>query len=55
MPAYLDIINNEMARIRKVLQDQKNAIMRSVDKIVAECLSSDKKLETYREILEVEF
>lgn len=49
---YLKIIDNEMAKIKKVFQRQKKKVFLSIEKIVEEAKSHKKKSKSYREYLE---
>jgi hypothetical protein len=55
LPAYLKLIDQEMLKIKRVLQQQKQGVMRSIDKIVAEFASLEKKPTNYRKQLEYNF
>jgi hypothetical protein len=52
---FLKIIEIEMTKIQNVLQKQKKVVVQSIDQIVAECLSLEKKPDTYRKFLEYPF
>lgn len=52
---YLKIINREMLAVKKILEQEKDSVLLSVDKIVEECRSLKVKPDTYREYLEFKF
>ncbi len=54
--AYLKLIENEMQEIKKVLNQNKQIVMRSVDKIVGECQNlENQSAKTLRKHLEYQF
>lgn len=55
LPFYLKLIDREMLKIKEVLQQQKQNVMCSIDKIITECRSIENKPKTYRKYLEYEF
>ena len=55
LPEFLKIIEIEMTKIKDVLKEEKKIVMQSTDQIVAECLSLEKKPNTYRRYLEYPF
>lgn len=55
LPSYLKIIDREMQTIEERLQQDKEKVLLSIDKIVKECKSLKKKPKTYREYLEYDF
>jgi len=55
LSSYLKIIDREMLAIKKMLEQQKDKVRLSIDKIVKECKSLKKKPETYRKHLEYDF
>lgn len=55
LPTYLKLVESEMQKTNQVLSKESKNIKRSLDKIVAECLSLDKKPKTYRQHLEFQF
>jgi hypothetical protein len=52
---FLNIIETEMTQIKNVLQKQKPVVKQSISRIIAECLSLEKKPSTYRKWLEYPF
>ncbi len=54
LSSYLKIIDQEMITIKKILQQQKQNVLLSMDKIVEECKGLKKKPKTYRKYLEIE-
>lgn len=55
LSSYLKTIDLEMGTIKQILQRQKPAVMKTIDKIIAECMGLEKKPKTYRKHLEYEF
>jgi hypothetical protein len=55
LPSYLKMIESEMTIIKNVLQEQKQVVIRSVDKIITECKSLEKTAKNYRGNLEYIF
>jgi hypothetical protein len=52
LPSYIKLIESEMAFIEEVLQQKKTGVLRSVDKIIGECQSLEKRPNTLRKQLE---
>jgi len=52
---FLKIIEIEMTKIKNVLKEQKKVVTQSREQIVSECLSLEKKPNTYRRYLEYPF
>ena len=52
LPSYLEIIDLEMERVKRVLQQQKDKVQLSIDKIVERCKALEKEPESYRKYLE---
>lgn len=55
LPRYLKIIELEMEKVKKILQQHKQQVQLSIDKIVEECKALKKKPKSYRRYLEFEF
>lgn len=55
LPDYVQLIDEEMSKIKGALQQQKPSVMRSIDKIVAEISSLETKPTNYRKHLEYKF
>ena len=53
--SYLKIIDREMQAIKHKLQQQKQDVMLSIDRLLIECKSLEKKPNTYRKHLEYLF
>jgi hypothetical protein len=54
LPSYLRIIDREMLVIKRILQQEKPAVVHSIGKILAECIGLEEKPKTYRKHLEYE-
>ena len=52
---YLKMIDHEMAAIKKTLEQHKDIVLFSVDKMVEDCQSLKEKPDTYRKHLEYQF
>jgi hypothetical protein len=55
LPSYLKIIDQEMLKIKGVLQRRKQKLQLSIDKIVERCKALEKKPKSYREYLEFDY
>jgi hypothetical protein len=55
LPSYLKIIDLEMEIIKRVLQQHKQKVQLSIDKIVERCKALEKKPKSYREYLEFDY
>lgn len=55
LQSYLELIDLEMQKITKVLQQQKQKVQLSIDKIVERCKALEKKPKSYREYLEFDY
>jgi hypothetical protein len=52
LSSYLRIIDREMLVIEQILQQEKPTVVRSIGKIIAECMGLEEKPKTYRKHLE---
>ena len=55
LPDYIKLVEAEMSTIKSVLQQQKQSVLRSIDKIVTEISSLETKPTNYRKHLEYKF
>lgn len=52
LPDYLEIVESEMERVKRVFQRKRAKVLNSIEKIVDEAKKLKKKKESYREYLE---
>ena len=52
---YLEMIACEMQAVKKILEQEKDIVLLSIDKIVEECKSLKNKPESYRKYLEFDY
>jgi hypothetical protein len=55
LSSYLKIIEREMSIVNEILEQQKDKVLLSTDRIVSDCKSLKNKPDTYREHLEYDF
>jgi len=55
LPTYLKIIEKEISAIKQILLQQKQDVKHSIDRLIVECMSLEKKPRTYRKYLEYPF
>ncbi len=55
LPTYLRTIENEISAIKQILHQRKQDVKLSVDRLMMECKSLEKKPKTYRKYLEYPF
>jgi len=55
LSSYLKIIDREMQAVKEILEQQKDKVLLSIDKLVSDCKSLKNKPDTYRKHLEYDF
>jgi hypothetical protein len=55
LPRYLEMIAREMQAVKKILEQEKDIVLLSIDRIVEECKALKEKPDTYRKYLEFQF